>query len=61
MLFARAVIIHRRRWVIHPALWAQWFFERTDTLDLYIEALSAAHVEGESVLINLTEGISHDK
>ena len=45
--------------IIHPALWVQLWFESTGALDLYVDALSAAHVGGEETVLTF-EGIDND-
>ena len=45
--------------VIHPALWVQLWFQTTGALDLYVDALSAAHVGGEETVLTF-EGMDDD-
>ena len=58
MLAAVAVILAQGQ-IIHPALWVQLWFESTGALDLYVDALSAAHVGGEETVLTF-EGIDDD-
>ena len=58
MLAAVAVILAQGQ-IIHPALWVQLWFESTGALDLYVDALSAAHVGGEETVLTF-EGIDND-
>ena len=60
MLVGAIAAVSLKGQVIHPALWVQLWFEHTGGLQLYVEALSAAHVEGADTILDL-EGIHDDR
>lgn len=47
--------------ILHPALWAQIWFELEDRLDLYVEVLSAAHAWGDKAIIDLAGGRADER